>query len=131
MGKNNGLDILGLGRLRLPNQGIEFFPYPDFLILRFIGRLANYTPPEIIVYFFHILKKINPPWKKTNPSIWVFFFRSIKKAKNQWNLLLTPINKIFRQYFRYYAYKFSNINIFSNSPKPQILQYIIFFERIH
>jgi hypothetical protein len=81
MGKNNGLDILGLGRLRLPNQGIEFFPYPDFLILRFIGRLANYTPPEIIVYFFHILKKINPPWKKQIRLHGDFFLEALKKRK--------------------------------------------------
>jgi hypothetical protein len=131
MGKNNGLDILGLGRLRLPNQGIEFFPYPDFLILRFIGRLANYTPPRDYRIFFLYFEKNKSTLEKTNPSTWGFFFRSIKKAQNQWNLLLPPINKIFRQYFRYYAYKFSNINVFSNSPKPQILQCIIFFERIH
>jgi hypothetical protein len=131
-GKKYGLDILGLGRLRLPNQGIEFFPYPDFLILRFIGRLANYTPPrDYHIFFLYFEKKKKSTLEKTNPSTWFFFLRSIKKAQNQWNLLLTPINKIFRQYFRYYAYKFSNINVFSNSPKPQILQYIIFFERIH
>jgi hypothetical protein len=72
-GKKYGLDILGLGRLRLPNQGIEFFPYPDFLILRFIGRLANYTPPRDYRIFFSYLEK-NKSTLEKNKSVYMFFF---------------------------------------------------------
>ena len=63
-GKSNGLDIFGLGSKIKINQGMELFPCPGLSILRFMCSLANCTPPENTVCFFHALEKANLPWKK-------------------------------------------------------------------
>ena len=61
--KSNGLESRYF-RLRLPNQGMELFPCRGLSILRFMCSLANCTPRESTVCFFHALGKANPPWKK-------------------------------------------------------------------
>ena len=62
-GKSNGPESRYF-RLRLQNQGMELFPCPGLRTLRFMSSLANCTPPENTVCFFHTLEKANTPWKK-------------------------------------------------------------------
>ena len=112
-GKSTGLDILGLGRLRLPNQGMELFPCPGLSILRFMCSLANCTPPENTVCFFHALKKANPSWKSKSAYLGSCFFRAVKKAKTSTGFSANAGGaRCFRQHFRhcsYCSYKLSNL----------------------
>ena len=71
-------------RLRLQNQGMELFPCRGLSILRFVCSLANCTPRESTVCFFHALEKANPPTRGFAS------LEPLKKQKKQRGLLPTP-----------------------------------------
>jgi hypothetical protein len=84
--------------------------------------LANFTPPENTVCFFHALEKANPPTRG------FAFLEPLKKQKHQQGLPPTPGEQDVWAAFSTLLLQTLKSTILSNPPEPQArLQHIVFF----
>ena len=80
--------------------------------------LANCTPPENTVCFFHALEKANPPWTK---QIRRLESKNINGVCGQ-----RRGSKMFRQHFRHCSYKLSNLLSFPILLNRKLVSNIVF-----
>ena len=81
--------------------------------------LANCTPPENTVCFFHALEKANPPWTK---QIRRLESKNINGVCGQ-----RRGSKMFRQHFRHCSYKLSKLLSFPTLLNRKLVSNIVFF----